>query len=351
MKPLNVLIYGATGYTGKLIAQRAKARGLAPVLAGRNAAKVKDVAAPLGLEWQAFELSDRTKLDQALQGVAAVLHIAGPFSATSQPMVEACLRNKRQYLDITGEIDVFEACAAQSAAAKTAGIMLLPGVGFDVVPSDCLAAHVAKRLPNAKRLAIGISGMGKASRGTAKTMVESLGSGTRVRRGGALVSLPQAPTRSFDFGQGPSEAIGVSWGDVATAWASTAIPDIDVYFEAKGAIKNMARMGAFARWLTSLGLVKRFLKSRIDAMPEGPTDAERAASFHVLVAEAQDARGQTVVSRLRTPEGYTLTAETALSIAERVAAGDLKPGFQTPALAYGADFILQFAGCERQNVA
>jgi short subunit dehydrogenase-like uncharacterized protein len=351
MKPLNVLVYGATGYTGKLIAQRAKARGLAPILAGRNPAKVKAVAEPLGLQWQAFDLANTAKLDQALHDTAAVLHIAGPFSATSKPMVEACLRTRRHYLDITGEIDVFEACAAQSAAAKTAGIMLLPGVGFDVVPSDCLAAHVAKRLPNAKRLAIGISGMGKPSRGTAKTMVESLGSGTRVRRGGTIVNLTQSPVRTFDFGQGPSEAVGVSWGDVATAWSSTAIPDIGVFFEAKGAIKNMAKMGAFARWLTSLSVVKSFLKSRIDAMPEGPTDAERAAASHVLVAEAQDARGQIVTSRLRTPEGYTLTAETALTIAEKVVTGEFKPGFQTPAMAYGPDFILNFAGCTREDIA
>jgi short subunit dehydrogenase-like uncharacterized protein len=350
MPPSNFLVYGATGYTGKLVAEGAKALGLSPILAGRNAAKVEPLAKRLGLPWRAFDLGDSTALDKAMTEVAAVLHIAGPFSATSRPMVDACLRTGRHYLDITGEIDVFEACASRSAEAKTKGIMLLPGVGFDVVPSDCLAAHMARRLPNANKLTVGISGMGKASRGTAKTMIESLGSGTKVRRGGQIVSLPKAPQRTIDYGNGPTASVGVSWGDVATAWYSTAIPDIDVYFEAAGPIKRMANAGPITQWLMARSWVKRFLKGQIDRMPEGPTDAERAASQHVLVAEASDGHGNTIRSRLRTPEGYTLTRETALNIATRVCNGDFKPEFQTPSLAYGPDLILDFHGCLREDL-
>jgi short subunit dehydrogenase-like uncharacterized protein len=344
------LLYGATGYTGKLIAEAAKAAGRSPILAGRNPAKVKELATRLSLPWVAFGLEDRAALDKALEGVAVVVHAAGPFSATSKSMVDACIRTGRHYLDITGEIDVFEACAVRSAEAKAKGVMLLPGVGFDVVPSDCLAAHMARRMPGAKRLTIGISGMGKASRGTAKTMVESLGSGTRVRRGGDLVTLPKAPTRQIDYGKGPSLSVGVSWGDVSTAWASTAIPDIDVYFEAVGPIKRMATAGPLTQWFLSRSWMKRFLKGRIDRMPEGPTDAERAAGGHILVAEVSDARGTTLRGRLTTPEGYTLTRDTALAIAGRVCNGEHKPGFQTPSLAFGPDLILDFAGCRREDL-
>jgi short subunit dehydrogenase-like uncharacterized protein len=350
MNERSFLLYGATGYTGKLIAEAARAAGETPVLAGRNAAKVKSLADRLGLPWTAFALEDRAALDKAVGAAAAVLHAAGPFSATSGPMVEACLRSGRHYLDITGEIDVFEACAAKSKEAKAKGIMLLPGAGFDVVPSDCLAAHSARRLPGAKKLVIGISGMGKASRGTAKTMVESLGGGTRVRRGGQIIALPKAPVRQIDYGHGPSASVGVSWGDVSTAWHSTAVPDIDVYFEAAGPMKRMAGLGPWAQWLLARPMVKSFLKGRIDRMPEGPTDAERAAASHVLVAEASDAHGNIVRSRLRTPEGYTLTVQTALSIARRVCAGDFKTGFQTPSLAYGPDLILDFEGCLREDL-
>jgi short subunit dehydrogenase-like uncharacterized protein len=99
-----------------------------------------------------------------------VLCAAGPFSATSRPVADACLRNRVHYLDITGEIDVFEALAARDAEAKARGIMLLPGVGFDVAPSDCLAAHLKRRLPDANDLRPYLSLRANTSRGTAKTI-------------------------------------------------------------------------------------------------------------------------------------------------------------------------------------
>ena len=147
-----ILIYGATGYTGKLIAKVAADQGARPILAGRNLAKVNAVARPLGLNARAFDLGDRARMDAAIKSVSVVLNVAGPFSATSRPVAGACLRNRVHYLDITGEIEVFEALAARDAEAKARGVMLLPGVGFDVVPSDCLVAHLKRRLPDANDL-------------------------------------------------------------------------------------------------------------------------------------------------------------------------------------------------------
>jgi short subunit dehydrogenase-like uncharacterized protein len=123
--------------------------GRTPHSVGRNLAKVNAVARPLGLKARAFDLGDPNRLDAAIKDVSVVLCVAGPFSATSRPMADACLRNCVHYLDITGEIDVFEALAARDAEATARGVMLLPGVGFDVVPSDCLAAHLKHRLPDA----------------------------------------------------------------------------------------------------------------------------------------------------------------------------------------------------------
>ena len=344
------LIYGATGYTGKLVAQAAKAQGLKPILAGRDEAKTQAVAARHGFEWRAFDLAETAKLDAALQEVDAVLHMAGPFSATSQRMADACLRTGRHYLDITGEIDVFEALAARSAEAKARGVMLLPGVGFDVVPSDCLAAHAKRRLPDAMRLFLAIGGLGKMSRGTAKTSVEGIALGTRARRGGKVVRLPDTPRATADFGAGPVPTVAMSWGDVATVWHSTQIPDIDVHFQSSAMIEKMTKLHPFARFMLSTRLGQRLAKASIDRTPEGPTDAERSSDHAVLVVEATNAKGETVRSRLRTPEGYTLTAMTAIEIARRVVAGDLAPGFQTPSLAYGADFILQFPGVTREDL-
>jgi len=344
------LIYGATGYTGKLVARVAKVQGLQPLLAGRDAGKTQAVAALHGFEWRAFELTETAKLEAALNEVDFVLHIAGPFSATSRLMADACLRTQRHYLDITGEIDVFEALAARSDEARARGVMLLPGVGFDVVPSDCLAAHARRRLPDATRLLLAIGGLGKLSRGTAKTSVEGLSRGTRARRGGRIVRLPDTPRASADFGQGPVPTVALSWGDVATAWYSTQIPDIDVHFQSSRQIDQMTRLGPLARFMLSTRLGQRLAKAAVDRQPEGPSDAERANGHAVLVAEVSNAKGRTLRSRLRTPEGYTLTAMTAIGIARRVLEGEFEPGFQTPSLAYGADFVLQFEGVTREDL-
>jgi short subunit dehydrogenase-like uncharacterized protein len=172
--PDRFMIYGATGYTGKLVAAAAKTLGMAPLLAGRDAARLQVVAAQYGFDHRRVALDDAAGLRAALAGIPLVLHIAGPFAQTSRPMLDACLAAGTHYLDITGEIDVFEACAARDAEARAAGIMVMPGVGFDVVPSDCLAAHVKRRMPDAVELTLAISGLTKASRGTLKTSIASI---------------------------------------------------------------------------------------------------------------------------------------------------------------------------------
>ncbi len=265
-------------------------------------------------------------------------------------MLDACIRTKRHYLDITGEIDVLEMCAARDAEAKAAGIVVMPGVGFDVVPSDCLAAHMKERMPDAVKLARAICGLEKMSRGTAKSSVESIANPVRVRRGGKIVTQWPPERRMFEFGNGPRESIAIGWGDVATAYHSTGIPEIGVYFEAMPQLKQMAGMGSAMRWFLGRKPVQALLKLSVSFMPEGPSEPERAAGVGILIGEAVNAKGERAVSRSRTPEGYTLTAVTALECARRILAGNAQPGFQTPSMSFGADCILGFAGCERVDL-
>jgi short subunit dehydrogenase-like uncharacterized protein len=346
----NILIYGATGYTGKLIARAAYEQGLKPMLAGRNAEKVRAVAEPLGLAWRGFDLADTLRLGQAMKGAAVALSAAGPFSATSRPMADACIRNRVHYLDITGEIDVFEALAARDEEAKAAAVMLLPGVGFDVAPSDCLAAHLKRRLPDATDLKIFIGGAGGLSRGTAKTAIEGIAGGVRVRRAGRIVSLDRAETGSCDFGEGMKTTVQVSWGDVSTAFHSTGIPNIEVQFEANPAVRALARMPGFVKSFLALAFMQSFLKARVDRQPEGPSDEARRSGRLSLAGVARNEKGESVRSRLTTPDGYALTAMTAVDIAKRAASGAFKLGFQTPSLAYGADYILGFEGVKREDL-
>lgn len=348
----NFLLYGATGYTGDLIARFASDRGLRPILAARNTDKLEQTATELGLDYRAFSLDDPDAIETALAEVQVVLNCAGPFFRTYQPIVEACLRTQTHYLDITGEIPVFEALADRDAEAKEAGIMLLPGVGFDVVPSDCLAAHLKTRLPSATHLALGFQMRGgRMSRGTATTMVESSGSGGMVRQDGNLTPVSAGwKTREIDFGQGPVSAMTIPWGDVSTAFYSTGIPNIEVYAAFPDSIRTAIALSRYFGWFLNLPPIKHLQKRWIKAQPPGPTDAERAAGQSLLWGTVEDNTGDRVVSRLQCPEGYTLTALAALKIVEKVLGGQVSVGFQTPSLAYGADLILDIADVRREDL-
>jgi len=346
------MIYGATGYTGKLVAAEAVRLGLDVILAGRDPEKLKAVAEPLGCEYQAIALTDATRLRAALEEVAVVLHIAGPFSQTARPMVDACLGSGTHYLDVTGEIDVFEAIARRDAEAAAAGVLLLPGVGFDVVPSDCLAAHTAARVEEPTRLRLAIAGMdGGLSRGTAKSAIEALGDGLRIRQDGILRTRPPGSLEhDFDFGAGPTRGVAVSWGDVATAFHTTKIPNIEVYFILSGSMPTLIKASRFVAPILRLPAVQRFLKTRVDAMPEGPDEAARNATRALLLAEVEGPGGQRARTLLETPSGYALTPSAAVEAARRAAIGEAPSGFQTPATAFGADFVLDLPDCRRTDL-
>jgi short subunit dehydrogenase-like uncharacterized protein len=340
-----LLIYGANGYTGRLIARAAVERGLAPVLAGRSRESISALATELGCESLAFELSDPSRLAAALKGSSVVIHCAGPFSATAAPMIAACIAARVHYTDITGEIEVFEHAFRQDAAARAAGIVVCPGTGFDVVPTDCLALTLAGRLPDATRLALGFDSHSSLSRGTAATSVEGLGHGSCVREGGELRRIPLGSrSRRIDFGAGEKLATAIPWGDVSTAFRTTGIPDIEVYVPVSPkALANLRRLGRLG-WLLRRPFVQGFLKSRIARRAPGPDEAAREQTPVHVWGEAENAAGRRATARVRVPNGYTLTRDAAVAIAERLLAGSASPGFTTPARLMGSDFVTRLPG-------
>ena len=346
------LLYGSYGYTGQLILDLAVQNGLKPLLAGRDETRLKAQAEQYGLDYRAFSLDNSAALDSALREVDAVLHCAGPFVLTFRQMAEACLRTRRHYVDISGEIEGFEALAALDGEARAAGIMMLPGAGFDVVPTDCLAAHLKRRLPLATHLRLFIRSVGAGvSRGTAKSGIENMHRGGRIRRDGKIVSVPPAwRILPADFGRGPVQTVSIGWGDVSTAYHSTGIPNVETYMVFPRAMVDALYL---TRWFGPLMYsrpMKSLLQSLLNLTPLGPDRQARQRGRALIVGEVSDATGKVVRSRLQTSEGYSFTAQATVEVMKRILSLDLRTGFQTPSQAYGADFVLQFPNVKREDL-
>ncbi len=349
--PSEFLLYGATGFVGEAIARRAITTGLRPVVAGRDRVRVAALADELGVKHVAFALDDPDAMDAALAGVPAVLHCAGPYIHTAAAMVDGCLRSGTHYLDITGELPVYAAIAERDVDARTRGVMMLPGVGFDVVATDCLALHLKQRLPSATHLTLAFHSDGPAALppGTVKTMLAHTPDAAKVRVNGQLVTPPhRIKTRQIDFGNGLRTAVRQTWGDVFMAYRSTGVPNIEDYMVlSAGARRGLAIMG-YARPLLKVDAVRKLVARTVRS---GSTAEERAQTRVRVWGEVLDGGGRSAVSRLHGPEaGVEWTALAALSAVRRVLEGDATAGFQTPATAYGADFVLECEGVNREDV-
>ncbi len=348
---LPIIIYGSYGYTGQLIADECKANGLDVLLSGRNAEALKKQSSSTGFPFEAVDIENKTALLLLLEKGSMVVHAAGPFQFTAKAMAEACLQTKKHYTDITGEIGVFEMMAKLNDQAKAVGITIMPGTGFDVVPSDCLAAHLKNRLPSATHLQLAFaSNKGGLSRGTSKTMVEGMGLGGAIRKNGKIIPVPlHEGIKEIDYGPFKLPSIRIPWGDVSTSFYSTGIGNIEVFRGAdKGLIKQV-NMSQYLNWLLRMRFVKNYLINQIDKKPAGPNEERRSKAKMFLWGKVWDGT-QEKISLLETIEGYTLTAKTSVLIAQKIISGDFRPGFQTPSSAYGADLIMKVGGSNRQDL-
>lgn len=342
------MIYGANGYTGKLVAQMAKERGHNPVIAGRNQRKMEKLALELQLDYMAFDLSDVNVIAEAIADMDLVYLAAGPFVHTSAPFIKACLATHTHYLDITGEIDVFENVFSYDEVARKNGIALIPGVGFDVVPTDCLAKHVADKLPSATHLEIGIAALTRASRGTAKTAIEHASAGGQIRKDGNLLPYPIGlGKKTLRFMHGYHDAMPIPWGDLATAYRTTAIPNITTYMVVPSSVISMAGLGAgITQAAMGNKAIQGIAKGVVNTLVKGPREKHRQSGRSYLYAKASDGRGGVAEAWLDTIEAYQFTVSAGLLAVEHTL--DRHPvGALSPALAFGKDFILEIEGTRR----
>jgi len=352
----NWILYGANGYTGRLLVEQAVKRGHRPLLAGRNREKVEAVAREFGLQARAVDLARADDLRALVRGHALVLHAAGPFAQTSAPMVEACLAEGASYLDITGELPVFRAVFARGAEAKQAGVALISGVGFDVVPTDCLAVHVARRVPGATQLQIALAMGNTPSAGTAKSMVGMVGVGAFTRRGGAYVSQRFGRgVHRVRFAAGERWAVPAPIGDLETVYHSTGVPNITTSLVVSSRMARALRVGwpalnlalPLTAWVLDAEPVRRAISSWLDRHAQGPDAATRAQERTAVWARATDG-GASAEAWLDIPEGYDFTQHAAILAVERVLA-ERPTGALSPAMAFGADFVLQIPDTTRSD--
>ncbi|EGH45713.1 MULTISPECIES: saccharopine dehydrogenase family protein [Pseudomonas syringae group] len=315
-----LLIYGATGYTGRMAAERARALGLNIEIAGRNQQRLASLAAQLGVNYRVF---DADQAEGFLSGISVLLNFAGPFVQTAEPLMRACIKAGVDYLDITAEINVYRLAERLGAEATANQVMLLPGVGWDVVPTDSLAVQVAGRVQGPTALNIALQVPGSMSRGSAMSVSEIIGAGVLARVDGELVATPDAEPRHFDFGQGPVLCVPLSFGDLVTAWHSTGIRNIAMFVHIAG---------------------DAFPQGDLSQLPDGPTPEQREAHRARAVVEVTDAKGAIARSIIETVNGYTYTPLAAVEAARRVLDGERQTGFATPAKVFGGGFAESIAG-------
>ncbi|HEY9597595.1 MAG TPA: saccharopine dehydrogenase NADP-binding domain-containing protein [Cyanophyceae cyanobacterium] len=344
-----MLLYGATGYVGKLIAESAKKNGLELILAGRNQSSLAAQANQLSLEFRVFGLDDENTIAQSLRDITAVLNCAGPFSKTAKPLVDVCLKTKTHYLDIAGEVPEFEALAARDAEAKRTGIMLLPGVGFGVVPTDCLAVYLKQKLPTANRLMLAYETQGGVSQGTANIVLPNLHHMGVVRENSELIpARPALKSYKIDLGAGLVTAVTNPWrADLVSAFYSTGIPNIETYTVFPEPVRFLMETSQYLAWLLNSSLFQSVLARLIKTLPLGPSEEERANGKTRVIGVAEDQTNRKVTARLEGPEAYDFTALAAVVIMKHIVNGKTHSGFQTPASVYGANLVLEIPGVKR----
>ncbi|MBM9500139.1 saccharopine dehydrogenase NADP-binding domain-containing protein [Leptospira sp. 201903071] len=345
-KKKNWLLYGANGYTGELIARKAAERGFKPVLAGRSELKIRPLAEELGLSYRIFSLDHAAEVESQIADCFAVLHCAGPFVETAVPMANACIAAGVHYLDITGEIPVYEKLYALSSKAVAKKVMLLPGVGFDIVPTDCLAVMLKEKLPKAHFLELGFSGFTDISRGTLKSALAQLPFGSKVRRNGKIENIPQLSLKKIVEVSGSyAEFFAIPWGDVFTAFISTAIPNITVYSSLPAAQAKLLKWLQPTTALLKSSLILKGVQKLVEITVSGPDDEKRKHGSVLLWGEAwTEASSKKVSIRMRCAEGYEFTMESALAAIAKVEKGKTQAGFTTPATVFGSKFVLEIPG-------
>lgn len=344
------LIYGANGYTAQLIIQEALKRGHKPFLTGRSEEKIRPIAQRNGLDYAVLDLSKYDDLKRVFSSVKLVLNAAGPFINTSLPIIKACIDCGIHYTDITGEVSVFQKTFSFDQEAKKRKITLMSGIGFDVIPTDCLAVYVTQHILNPKELELAFIGLNSISPGTMKTMIEMIPYGGLIRKNGKLIRHPIGKgIKEIRFPIGRFSVAPIIWGDLETAYHSTGVPNITTYMGFSFVlIKFLPISIPVLKMLLSNKLLRAAAQKLIELTIKGPDEKAHQKARSYVWAKATNEKGDEKQAWLELPETYIFTAIASVKTIEKIF--ELQPvGSLSPAMAFGPDFVLEIKGVKRYD--
>ena len=326
------MVYGCTGYTGRLVLDYAKSINLSIIAAGRTEVKVKAFANQLDVPYRAFDVNDTQRIDVSLQDVQVLLNCSGPFKYTAKPLIHACIRNGAHYIDIAAELDSYQVAEGLDQEARDADVLLMPGCGGSVAMLGCLARYALEGIERPMSVDIALHVTGTMSRGSAVSASENLSSRCLKRRNGALVEQDANATVEFDFGndEGKVACFPVTLPDLITIWKSTKAPNIQTYVHVSASEDG-------------------FPTGNLAEMADGPTREQREANSYHASAVVVSEDGTTRQAVLHTVNGYTFTARASVEGARRIVGGVGVRGFQTPVDVFGARFVHSVGGSEMER--
>ena len=318
-KKNKLLIYGASGYTGKIIAARAKALNLDFEIAGREPHKTRQLAEELAVDYHVFDVDTAYAWQQALKDKQVLINAAGPFKFTAEQAMRACLKAGVHYLDISAELDTYRLAESLDGEAKAAGVQIISGAGL-FVSYDALVVHLSKLISEPEYLRVGFRHYGGFSRGSVLSSKNIADLGLLIRRNGNIVNNPDPKSKIFSFGEEEVECLPTPLGGIILSYKTTGIPNIEEFFSLKLPATELPDLSS-------------------ENLPDGPTKDEREAGRNGIAAEITGRDGKVVKAWVDAPSGYDLTPLSVVAVAHSILNGDFKIGYQSPGSAYGEDIL------------
>lgn len=366
-----IVLYGATGYSGRLIADELKklptrgAHGRRVVLAGRNADALQQLAHELDLDCAVFGLDDAQRLQGALGDldVNVILNAAGPFAFSGMALARAAIALGCHYTDINGEADVYQALARLASDARKAGSAVVGSAGFWAAASNLLLDQALTELAGAPATAdaelgairIAMSRIQTFSRGSAATVWRSLRPQVTVARWGRNADgrdellLSEEPVgkleRSFDFGDwqrkqanrriaSAASLVDTLAARLTLAWRRRQARSIESYVEAGFPARVAYQVGSALAPVLALPAVQAVTQQSVALLAAGPTQAERRDERHVVLLEIEDRfRSPLIEWRWETPNVYQFTAHLVAAVADELCNATDLVGWVSPSQA------------------